>query len=762
MFTAYYSLPEMSRVKNRSITDETVVRLKQQITNVTNNLYQVAALVQRKEEFLSNDSDVMTEAIRDLILSSGFFDQGLILDQNGDVLISYKGEATDEKVNLANQPYFTEAVRTKTTYISNIIEDLNGKRVIVVSVPVFNLKNGEERIVCLFVQMDKNGPFQSIFQSVNIGGGGYAYIVDGNGRILSHPDISRIGDNVLAVNRVVQKVTQRESGYEKVVNSKGVSMYASYTYLPRLDWGIVAQVPEQEIYASFRDFQKSVWVMAVLSFLFLSFLTAVFTKQTLRPIRRLYEAVEAVTQGNYELYLEEKDQTELGQLTRRFNQMIATIRDSRKQIEYQAYHDSLTGLPNRTLFKDHLERILQTANLRQKKAAVLFLDLDRFYEVNDSLGHQAGDQLLVEVGKRFNELSPLFLYRLGGDEFTVIIPEIDSKEDVVGTVENLMSKFAEPFELKGREFFVTVSIGISIFPDDGEDGNSLLQHADTAMYKAKEQMGNSHCFFEKEWNSNTESKLSLTRKLRRALENDELLIYYQPKFQIASGQISGMEALLRWYDRDTGMMVPPKEFIPLAEESGLISSIGEWVLKHVCTQMKHWLEGGYPPLRVSVNLSPQQFQDDKFVDTVRRILQETGLSGEYLEFEITERVLMKNEETVHQVLRTFKEMGVFISIDDFGTGYSSLSYLKQFPIDVLKIDQSFINNITNDPDNASITSAIIQLAHNLNAEVIAEGVETEEQLHFLRDKQCDAVQGYFISPPVPPHDFAGVLKQHLV
>lgn len=439
---------------------------------------------------------------------------------------------------------------------------------------------------------------------------------------------------------------------------------------------------------------------------------------------------------------------------------VSEKRSMLQQLIYQAHHDPLTGLPNRVLFNDRLALALAQAHRNKEMLAVLFIDLDRFKFVNDMLGHAMGDQLLKDVAARLKccVRESDTISRVGGDEFTLLLPQINHVKDVARIAQKIINSLREPWILSGLEFNVTTSIGIALYPNDGKDPETLLKQADIAMYRAKEQGRNNYQLFTPAMNTKIVERLALENSLHRALKRNEFLIYYQPQVNTDTGQITGMEALVRWQHPERGL-VSPNQFIPLAEETGLIVPIGEWVLRNACAQNKAWQDAGNPPMRVTVNLSACQFKQRNLVKRVAQVLRETCLEPHWLELEITETVAMCDVNLTNTVLSSLKEMGIQIAIDDFGTGYSSLSYLKRFPIHTLKIDRSFVRDITTDPEDAAIVTTVIVLAQNLNLKVIAEGVETEEQLAFLRQRQCIEMQGYLFSKPVPPAQFEKLLKK---
>jgi diguanylate cyclase (GGDEF)-like protein/PAS domain S-box-containing protein len=428
-------------------------------------------------------------------------------------------------------------------------------------------------------------------------------------------------------------------------------------------------------------------------------------------------------------------------------------------INQMVYHDALTGLPNRRLFKDRLTLALNQARHHEHKLAVMFLDLDRFKVINDTLGHTIGDQLLKATAERLKACVREFdtVARMGGDEFTILLPEIAQEEVAHGIARRIMQEIKRPMLIEGQELHVTTSIGIALYPNDGDDADTLMKHADKAMYRAKESGKNTFRMYDERMNDRSHDLLLLENDLRKALEREEFLVYYQPQLDLRTGAIVGMEALVRWRHPERGL-VSPGEFIPLAEETGLIVPLGEWVLRTACRQAKEWQDRGFPPLRVAVNLSAKQFQQDDLVKMVANVLVETGMKPELLELEITESVAMVQVNRAIVTLQELTALGIEIAIDDFGTGYSSLTYLKNFPIHRLKIDQSFVRDLTTDSGDAEIVATIIAMAKSLGLDVIAEGVETAEQLQFLRAHGCHEMQGSLFSDPVTPERFETVVR----
>jgi len=429
------------------------------------------------------------------------------------------------------------------------------------------------------------------------------------------------------------------------------------------------------------------------------------------------------------------------------------------QLAHTAHHDFLTGLPNRKLLNDRVSQAILLASRSMKKVAVLFLDLDGFKHINDSLGHSIGDRVLQSVAKRLVDSvrDSDTVSRQGGDEFIVLLSEVESLDSAATTVKRLLQVGTEPHAIDEHDLHVSACIGVSIYPDDGLDVETLIKNADTAMYQAKENGRQSYQFFKPAMNVRAVERQSIEGSLRRALERQEFAVHYQPKINLHTGQISGAEALLRWTHPTRGT-VPPAQFIPVAEDCGLILPIGNWVLREACKQARTWMDTGLPLGAMGVNISAVEFRNEGFLEGVFIILKETGLDPKFLELELTESVLMKRPELTASILQALRAEDVRVAVDDFGTGYSSLSYLQKFSIDALKIDQSFVRRITTAPDETTIVTAVISMARSLKLRVVAEGVETVKELEFLQAHQCDEAQGYYFSRPVPPEQFAHLLE----
>ncbi len=455
-------------------------------------------------------------------------------------------------------------------------------------------------------------------------------------------------------------------------------------------------------------------------------------------------AVERALEHNSLLIAKRRHENELEQL----------VKQRTEELIYVSYHDSLTKLPNSVLFEDRLSQSIVRANRNGDSLAMLDLSIDRFDQVNDTLGYKLGQELLKEAAARLRTSvgDDCTIARFESSEFAILLSQINGSEDVIDTVNKIHESAEYPFIIDKKEIFISYSIGISLFPDDASDEQKLLKNASAALGRSKEQGGNNYQFYISGMNETAIKRLTLENNLRRAIEREEFEIHYQPKLNVISNEIVGMEALIRWRNEELGL-ISPGDFIPLAEETGLIIPIGEWVLRTACAQLKSWINKGYKPGGLSVNISGRQFQQPDLLEIVSKIIEEMNIEPGLLELELTESYLMKKPVDSIKILNSLKDLGIKLSIDDFGTGYSSLSYLKRLPIDILKIDKSFVQDLTTNSDDTELVLAITTLAHNLHLKVIAEGVETEEQLNFLKSIKCDEWQGYYFSKPVAPEIF---------
>lgn len=531
-------------------------------------------------------------------------------------------------------------------------------------------------------------------------------------------------------------------------------------------YSVTASVPDAVLLAPLRNDLITNNAIVLASLLLGVFLAWRFALSVRNAIRDLQHATQKVTAGQTQATLPSSGPVELVQLSKQFNTMLKALHEAREaqehyqqELEFSATHDALTGLANRLLIRDHMEMALGAMARTKRHVAVFMVDLDRFKVINDTLTHGIGDALLIEVATRLRSQVRSFdtVGRLGGDEFMIVAGDLASEKDAANIAANILAAISEVITVLGHELAVTGSIGIALAPRDGKVPAELIMNADVAMYHAKDSGGNRFQFFASEMNVRLQQRLALEAGLRQALEDKQFELYYQPRCDAQSGAIVGAEALIRWRHPEKGL-VSPGVFIPIAEETGLIGAIGEWVLQTACHDAMRWYQSGLAQLVVGVNVSSKQFQFGNLAAIVAANLQASGLPANLLELELTESAVMVDPEQTLLLLKEVKSVGVRIALDDFGTGYSSLGYLKRFPVDCLKIDQSFVRDITVNPDDAAIARMVVTLGHSLKQYVVAEGVETHAQLAFLRAQGCDLIQGYIFSPPVPVAEFEAMLR----
>ncbi|UCZ51460.1 EAL domain-containing protein [Bacillus shivajii] len=890
LLVAWFILPNLSQERNKEITDQTSERIKTELTELYEGFHSLAFHIESHRYFESDYISELNKEMEQIISLSPVIDSGLILNKGGETLAHYPSDLNVfNYINLSDRHYFQKALKTKESYLSDVIIEDTNRPGLALTIPILDEHNNVFRVASFYIRLTENNILHTTTHRIDLGGGGFIYIVDQNGVILSHPDKNRIGEDVSS-NFVIRQLADRKSGYEKVIDNE-IEMYASYVHIPDVNWGVVAQIPVTSTQEEFSAFRDSLLVLYVFILIPLFFIIGIFTKRMVKPIQELHRAVNNIKKGKLNQEVKHTDNSEIGQLLNNFNEMVKSLKQGRKdlklkenllkdqkdflrtiidknpnyifarnrngeftiankaladlygttvkellgktewhlnpnkdqvnrfieqdewviekgeelfvpehkiidsegndvwiqitkipifsssgeveevlcvsndltermekekEIEYQAYHDNLTKLPNRAFFQERLTDILNGSI--NKQLAIMFLDVDGFKKVNDSLGHSYGDYLLQMIAERLRGCigEGDMIARMGGDEFTIILPNIDSVSYPEKVAKCIINTLKEPFWVDEYELIITSSIGISVYPDNGTNAETLVKNADTAMYHAKENGKNQYHFFIEEMSSLSFEKLKIESDLRKALQNNEFKLFYQPKLDLQTGEIVGMEGLLRWDSQYFGL-VRPEKFIPIAEETGLIRDLGEWILIEGCRQNKLWQDEGNDPLRVALNLSIRQLLDPNFLQIVKSTLNRTGLEPHWLELEITESTLMDNEETVIEILQALKDLGIYISIDDFGTGYSSLSYLKRLPVNALKIDKSFISEIPISLDDQSLTKGIVAMAHSLNLKVIAEGVENEDQVEFLKSVKCDEIQGYFISRPLPPKSFEALV-----
>lgn len=590
-----------------------------------------------------------------------------------------------------------------------------------------------------------------------------AFIADARRRTLVHSDPAAFSQSGLATDPLV--VMALGSG-ETRSEVRGNSVYVAapiYSSANRLVGVVYTQSPMDELHAASRASLQRLVLTASLALLIFLPIAGALVYWSLRPIARLTDAARTASSKSLDVRINVKTGDELEVLANAFNRMLSRIDSNLKRIHRLAYVDMVTELPNRERFRKEVERVTRNAVEEETSGAVLFLDLDRFKRVNDSLGIGEGDKLLEMVARRLREAArghdlarggegePSMVARLGGDEFTVLVPNVENSADVARYAQQIISAIRRPFDVSGHQVFLGVSVGIAVFPQDGAEPESLLRHADLAMAHAKDTGGNAAHFFEPKMNQAAFERLVLENELRDAVKLDQLVVYYQPKVRMSDGIIEGSEALVRWNHPASGLLTPG-HFIEAAEESGLIVEIGDWVMRNACCQAAEWASNGLR-LPVAVNVSAMQFERPGFADNVMEILEHTGLPPELLEIELTESIAMRDPQRVIDQVQPLRDRGVKFAIDDFGTGHSSLSYLTRMPFDVFKIDQSFVRSMSQDPHSRAVVETILALARALKLKTVAEGVETTEQLAALREDGATLAQGYLFSRPVPAEDF---------
>ncbi len=606
----------------------------------------------------------------------------------------------------------------------------------------------------------------------SIGQEGYLFAMDKHGHVVFHSDtveLNKFNTPDLIANISATSVDSVPSKF--LLNGR-----MSYVGKRRLhpDLYLFAVMPEDELVAI--SSRLAVVVATITLFTILLALLCLLTALeylVINPIHRLRDLSKEIGRGNWEIKSGVNSKDEIGDLATDFEEMAINLQRSNEQVRYLAYHDSLTGLPNRAMFKEYLTREVARAKRNQQRLALLFLDIDDFKRVNDTLGHQAGDILLQEVAERLTrclrasdyvavadelDKSSGVLARQGGDEFIILLPDIKDTYAPSAVARRIIESLKAPITVQGHEYHTSASIGITTYPADGQQADELIKNADIALYHVKEQGKNGFQYFQDSMNTAAFERLALEVKLRKALDSEELTLHYQPQVDAMSGEVLGVEALLRWHNQEDGL-IAPNIFIPVAEQTGLILTISNWVLNEACRQARAWQKAGYPPLVMSINVSSIQFAKDDLAATIKRALAVSEFDPRCLEIEITESTIMANPNGAVETLSDLKALGVRIALDDFGTGHSSLNYLRRFPIDTLKIDRSFIMNVDKNPEEQEIVAAIVRMAHALNLRVVAEGVETKEQLRVVVDKECDVVQGFLFSRPLPADQVVHQLRK---
>ncbi|QZY56106.1 EAL domain-containing protein [Crassaminicella profunda] len=682
------------------------------------------------------------------------YDTFFIADKTG----KCKDLLLENSSNIKERAYFKEAMEGKTIVSNPIIANSTGNQVVVVVAPIKSATGEVIGVMGADVNLIKLNYFIKKFKIEHLDS--YSYLVTKDGLNITHPDHEKImkrnSHHVLDEKDMQKKgdllkILEDSKGY--IHTEDAIPSISYFHEVPNTDgWKIITKIPIQYIKQPIRKITKMLFFIGVVGVVLANIVGFIMANKIANPIIQLNQVFRKAAKGDLTVRAEIDSQDEIGRAAKSFNVMMETIR-------YMTYYDPLTDLPNRGFFGKQLKFALSHAKRNKEKIGVMVIGLDRFKTINDTFGHNIGDQLLRAVAKELKNCveEEDVVSRIGGGEFTILLPEIWENKNPAKIAQKILFVMNKPWKIDGNEFYISASIGIAYFPDDGVDELTLLKNADTALHRVKEKGGNHYQFYAPSMNENLMEKLDIDKDLHDVLENEELLVYYQPKVDTHTRNIIGMEALVRWKHPKKGM-ISPATFIPLAEENGCILSIGEWVLHTACKQNKLWQDEGYEPITVAVNISARQFQQPNFVDLVRKVLKETELDPRYLELEITESIAVEDIEYTIEILNQLKEMNIQIAMDDFGTGYSSLSYLKRFAIDHLKIDQSFVKDIISNKNDQAIASTIIAMGNRLNLKVTAEGVETKEQLDFLEKENCQYIQGYLFSKPVPAKEFEKMIK----
>jgi diguanylate cyclase (GGDEF)-like protein len=679
---------------------------------------------------------------------------------------TYIDNLTDEE---AENPIFQELIRSADLSYATVFRNPDNQEIsLFVGKPLILRDNSVDALATpprlrgyLAITINLEHIAEHIRNDV-IGQEGYLFATDAGGNVLFHSEAAVLGERVPRNLVDDLRDVQPDARPAKLLFNNRTSYLTKTKLHPKFH--LFAVMPEDELLAITYKLAVVVATITLFTVLVTMFcLFAALEYLVVRPIHQLRNLSIRIGRGDWKFKSGVKLKNEIGELASSFEDMAINLKRSDEQVRYLAYHDSLTGLPNRDMFDEYLGHAIAHARRNAQRLAVLFLDIDDFKRVNDTLGHQSGDELLQEVAERVSKCvresdyigiaedpgkASGVLARQGGDEFIILLTYIKHVHDPSVVAQRIIESLNRPITIKGHDCYTGASIGITLYPNDGEGADDLIKNADNAMYHAKDLGKNGFQYFQESMNTTVVESLAIEARLRKALENNQLALHYQAQVDSASGEVTGLEALLRWHDPAEGM-IPPGVFIPIAERTGLIVPIGTWVLREACRQGAAWHNEGYPPVRVSVNISAVQFAREDVVDTIQRVLAESKFDPACLELEITESAIMANPKGTMDILADIKALGVSIALDDFGKGYSSLNYLRRFPIDTLKIDRSFIMDVDKNSEDEQIVAAIVAMAHAMNLRVVAEGVETQGQLRVVSENACDLIQGFLFSLPAP-------------
>lgn len=661
--------------------------------------------------------------------------------------------------NISDRPYFAPVMNGQVIVSDPVISRTTGNQISVVAVPI---KDTQGKVVGLMGGALNLSKLSVLIQNSSVDfENAYSYIIDSKGMIITYHDRKYImHENISIPSDLVseslvnasKEILTEDHGYVEYIHD-GVKSLSYYTKIPNTkNWKLVTKVPHAYVYRPLYHTNKNLIIVSLLSLVVSVILAGFVARGISNPIIKLNKVFQRATNGDLNARAEYQTMDEIGQAARSFNQMMETISNL-------TFYDSLTGLPNKQQFMEKLNSEITVSGKNSERLAVIIFDIDKFENINNALGHSGGDRLLklvaFEIKKAINASD--VACRLGEDRFAILLRNNPQETFAVSTSLKLLELTKQPWIIDDQTLHVTACVGIAFFPNDGANAEVLLKNALSAMLRSKKTGRSSYQLYDSNMSAQLLDRIELSNHLHDALSNNEFMLHYQPQVDIDTGRIVGAEALIRWNNPKLGLVSPAK-FIPLAEENELIVPIGDWVLRTACSQNKKWMDMGFDPIYISVNISALQIHQKDFIDKIKQVLEDTQMDPKYLELEITESIAMEDTETRIQILKTLQSMGLRVAIDDFGTGYSSLSYLRRFHITTLKIDQSFIRELTTNEKDASIVSTILAIGQNLNLVVTAEGVETQEQLAFLKQKKCHTMQGYLYSKPLPANAFEELLK----
>jgi len=722
----------------------------------------------------SKNREALQQQVMDLLFNyqqayPEYYEIRILTSDGKEQVRSILGSTPNRTANESTSNYFIDASNNPDIiYTTFFYNPDNKKTALLASKPLFvsdSTNDGQKKLygyLMLTVSLDF---LQTYIKNSGAAHKGEIFFTDSDGIILFHymPDL--VGKQLTAD---LFKSARKNADGARLITGRYQGDDADFQAMKLHDQLFAFDVHQKdELMAKSSSLGWTVTLITSTAILIATaFLFGILRKLLISPIQKLTLAASEIGKGQVLVSIDIESDDEIGDLANSFREMGKNLNHYHEQVRYVAYHDSLTGLPNRLMFKNYLNRATAEARRDMQNLAILFLDLDNFKRINDTLGHQSGDKLLEAFSDRLSKQlretdivshasegeASQVIARLAGDEFIILLPGISGPGEPQKVAQRILSSLKDPFEISMQELYVTASIGIAIYPEDGETSGELLKNADIAMYHAKKLGRNNYQYYSSKLNEEAEEKLKIESKLRHALDNNSLELHYQPQVNMASGEITGVEALLRWNDPDLGS-IGPDVFIPIAEEFGLIVQISDWIIKESCQTAQKWAQLFKQPLTMSINISAVHFNDGSLIETIANALKHSGMNPKYLELELTETSILQDLEQASATLDVFKSMGLKLALDDFGTGYSSLSYLMKLPFDKLKIDQSFIRNLKTETKGTAIVAAIISMSHSLGMSVIAEGVEEEEHMRILLPMQCDQVQGYYISRPLPASKF---------